>query len=80
LPPFTHVMNIAITAPAAPASTVVTATGVTALSAASSEPGLKPNQPTRRMNTPTMAKGIEWPGMARGLPSGPYFPMRGPRM
>ena len=27
-----------------------------------------------------MANGIEWPGMARGLPSLSYLPMRGPRM
>ena len=27
-----------------------------------------------------MANGIEWPGIARGLPSLPYLPMRGPSM
>ena len=27
-----------------------------------------------------MANGIEWPGMARGLPSLSYLPIRGPRM
>ena len=44
----------------------------------STEPGLNPNQPTKRMKQPMMAKGIEWPGIALGLPSGPYLPMRGP--
>ena len=27
-----------------------------------------------------MAKGTLWPRMTRGLPSGPYLPMRGPRI
>ena len=27
-----------------------------------------------------MANGMEWPGIARGLPSAPYLPMRGPRI
>ncbi len=80
LPWRTQVMSMATTAPAVPASTVVTATGVTAESAKSSEPPLKPNQPTSRIMAPMMAKGMEWPGMARALPSGPYLPMRGPRM
>ena len=40
---------------------------------------LKPNQPNSRMNVPSMAIGMWWPGRARGLPSLSNFPMRGPR-
>ena len=43
------------------------------------EPGLKPNQPSHRTNRPMTARDMLWPGMARGLPSLPYLPMRGPR-
>jgi len=32
---------------------------------------LKPNQPIHRMNTPSIIIGIEWPGIARALPSDP---------
>ncbi len=46
--------------------------------AASVEPALKPNQPTNRMITPRPTSGIECPGITRGLPSGPYLPLRGP--
>ena len=42
------------------------------------EPGLNPNQPTNRIRAPRPTSGIECPGMARGLPSGPYLPLRGP--
>ena len=58
----------------------MTAIDVTTTSAASCDPGLNPNQPTSRMNTPMMANGTEWPGIALGFPSAPYFPMRGPRI
>ena len=44
------------------------------------EPGLKPNQPSHRTNRPITARDMLWPGMARGLPSLPYLPMRGPRI
>ena len=39
---------------------------------------LKPNQQNQRMNTPSAAMDRLWPRMARGLPSFPYLPMRGP--
>ncbi len=42
------------------------------------EPPLKPNQPSHRISTPRPTSGIECPGSARGLPSGPYLPRRGP--
>ena len=38
------------------------------------EPALKPNQPSHRISTPRPTSGIECPGIARGLPSGPYLP------
>ena len=78
LPVLIQTVAMAPMAPAAAASVVVTAIGPMAESAASSEPGLKPYQPTSRMNTPSMAKGTLWPRMTLALPSGPYLPMRGP--
>ena len=48
--------------------------------AASCEPGLKPNHPNQRMNTPRQASVRLWPGMAFDFPSFPYLPKRGPRM
>ena len=42
------------------------------------DPGLKPNQPNQRINTPRPAMGILCPGMARALPSAVYLPKRGP--
>ena len=42
------------------------------------EPGLKPNQPSHSTNRPITARDILCPGMAWGLPSRPYLPMRGP--
>ena len=44
------------------------------------EQPLKPNQQNHRMKTPRAPRGRLWPGMARGLPSLPYLPMRGPRI
>ena len=41
---------------------------------------LKPNQANQRMNTPRAAKVMLQPGMALGLPSSLYLPMRGPTM
>ena len=71
-------LSAAIT-PAAAARLVTTTTSAKRLPIAPSvEPGLKPNQPSQRMSTPRPTSGIEWPGMARGLPSGPYLPRRGP--
>ena len=45
---------------------MLTPTAITVASAASSEPGLKPNQPSHRMKTPRIAKGMLWPGIAAG--------------
>ena len=47
-------------------------------SALSVEPGLNPNQPISRMPTLSPNSGMLWPGIARGLPSGPYLPLRAP--
>jgi len=42
------------------------------------EPGLKPNQPSQRMSTPSAAEVMLWPGMGHTRPS-LYLPRRGPR-
>src|SRR3954471_16950577 len=42
------------------------------------EPGLNPNQPSHRIRMPRPNSGMLWPGIARGLSSGPYFPGCGP--
>ena len=44
------------------------------------EPPLKPNQQNHRMKTPSAPAVRLWPGMAWGLPSLSYLPMRGPSM
>ena len=41
---------------------------------------MKPNQPNQRMKVPRVARGRLAPGMALTLPSGPYLPLRAPRM
>ena len=74
-----HTTAPAVTAPAAAASMVVTATRITTASAASSEPALNPNQPNHSTSTPTTTNATLCPGIVRGLPSRPYLPMRGPR-
>ncbi len=43
-------------------------------------PGLKPNQPNHSTKQPIVAAVMLWPGIAFTFPSGPYLPMRGPRM
>ena len=83
LPYFHHVMNMVATPPAAAARLVVRNTWLMAMrftspEAASCEPGLNPNHPSQRMNTPRAAMVRLCPGMARLLPSLPYLPMRGP--
>ena len=76
---FSHTISDApMTPPAAP-SCVTRMTSAKRPSAVPSvDPPLKPNQPSHRISTPRPASGIEWPGIARGLPSGPYLPTRGP--
>src|SRR4051812_16795421 len=44
----------------------------------SDEPGLKPNQPKKRMIVPNTPIGILWPGMVLALPSLLNLPIRGP--
>ena len=73
------IQNIATMAPKAPAIAVLVATMANCTSvAANVEAALKPNQPNSRMNVPSMAIGMWWPGAPRGLPSLPNLPMRGP--
>ncbi|GBE18820.1 hypothetical protein BMS3Abin16_01427 [archaeon BMS3Abin16] len=70
---------MAIVAPAAAASVVVTT--ITAIRSSVPEsvlPALKPYQPNHRMKPPKTASAILWPGMARGSPSFPYLPILGP--
>ena len=72
--------SMATMAPKAPAIAVFVATVANWTSvAANVEAALKPNQPNSRMNVPSIAIGMWWPGSARGLPSAPNLPMRGPR-
>ena len=78
-PVLSQMIAVAPTTPAAAAIKVFMARNGTNSSAASSEPALKPNQPNQRMNTPITAYPMLWPGIARGLPSSPYLPIRGPR-
>jgi hypothetical protein len=47
---------------------------------ASCEPPLKPNQPSHRMNVPSVASARLEPGIGVTRPSAPYLPLRAPRM
>src|SRR6056297_3298825 len=58
LPLLIQIVMVVSRAPAAAASIVLTAMVDTNSSASSSEPGLNPNQPTQRMNTPCVANGM----------------------
>src|SRR3989304_4167880 len=76
--------NMAPTAPAAAARLVVTKTCAIARAlpvpeAANCEPGLNPNQPNQRINTPNVPSVRLWPGIAFGFPF-TNFPIRGPRV
>ena len=68
----------AITPAAAARLVTIAISGKRPSSALRPEPGLKPNQPSHRISTPRPKSGMLWPGIARGLPSGPYLPRRGP--
>ena len=48
--------------------------------AANCDPGLNPNHPNQRINTPSAATVRLCPGIALDLPSLPYLPIRGPRI
>src|SRR5262245_47988638 len=80
-PNLRYQMTRAAADPAQAARFVLTAIAAMRRSvAASVDPGLKPIQPKRRMNVPVTTNTRLWAGNARGLPSGPYLPRRGPRM
>ena len=68
-----------MTPPAAPRFVTATTSAKRPSAVPSVEPPLKPNQPSQRISTPRPNSGMLWPGIARGLPSGPYLPLRGPR-
>ncbi len=81
-----HFLNIALAVkiaaipPAAAAALVVQVIrAILSASAAMVLPGLNPNQPSHRMNTPRATRIRLWPGMAFGLPLESYLPIRGPR-
>src|SRR6056297_964133 len=73
----------AVTAPAAAAMLVLAKMRLTSdtsptVPIASCEPPLKPNQPSHRMNVPSVASARFEPGIGFTLPSLPYLPKRGP--
>ena len=70
---------MARTEPAAAARLVLTKIMAMSLLAAVVEPGLNPNQPSQRINTPRAARGKLWPKIGLILPSLVYLPIRGPR-
>src|SRR5262245_38002899 len=71
---------MAASAPAQAARLVFTATTEMRRSvAARVEPGLNPIQPNSRMNVRVATKVTVVAGQARGVPSGPYLAVRGPR-
>ena len=73
------IQNIAVVAPKAAAMAVLVATTANWTSVtAKVEAALKPNQPNSRMNVPSIAIGMWWPGMVFGEPSLLNLPMRGP--
>src|SRR5207249_4768393 len=79
LPYLSHTYSIAVALPAAPASIVFVAmTPMRRSEPANVDPALKPNHPKARMNVPTNAIGMLWPGIALAAPSALYFPRRGP--
>ncbi len=74
----TQEVSMPATQPAQAARLVLTKIMAISVLPAVVEPGLKPNQPSQRMNTPTAAMGRLWPGMALTSPFLPYLPNRGP--
>ena len=70
--------------PPAAAALVLTNIRATALDSAtsdktSSDPPLNPNHPNQSKNVPRVASGKFAPGIGLISPSGPYFPVLGPR-
>src|SRR5271154_6098566 len=73
--------SIAAAEPATAARFVFTATTAMRRSVAPSvEPGLNPIQPNSNINVPLTTNTIFDAGNARGLPSAPYLPSRGPKI
>src|SRR6056297_513799 len=69
---------MANTAPVAAARLMVTKIMAMEVSAVVVEPGLNPNHPSHRINTPRAANGMLWPRIGRIAPFFPYFPSLGP--
>src|ERR1700691_3739635 len=81
LPKSLYHRSIAAAEPATAARFVFTATTEMRRSVAPSvEPGLKPIHPKSRRNVPVTTNTMLEAGNARGFPSAPYLPSRGPRM
>ena len=80
LPSAIQATSVAARQPAAAAMLVFSATRPIAFtSTAIVLPGLNPNQPSQRMNVPSVAKPMLWAGIGFTLPF-LYLPMRGPRI
>ena len=82
-PCISRAVTIAASTPPQAARLVLTnITAIQVTSAAepnlSCEPPLKPNQPSQRMNTPSVTSGILEAGVARTVPSSRNFPSLGP--
>ena len=71
-----------MTPPAAAAfvftNTIATASALSLLAIAKTEPPLNPNQPSHRMNVPNVAKGRFAPTIGIEFPSLSYLPFLGP--
>jgi hypothetical protein len=81
LPNMKYQNNIAAADPATAARFVLIATTEMRRSvAAKVDPGLNPIHPNSNMNVPVTTKTMLCAGKARGFPSGPYFPKRGPKI
>ena len=83
LPYLIQVKSIAVTVATAAARLVFmnampAISAFSAVSIATVEAPLKPNQQNHRINTPSAHAVMLCPGMARALPFLSYFPMRGP--
>ena len=79
VPVFSRAVATAASTPKAAARLVMIRISAKRPSSASRvEPGLNPNQPSHRISTPSPNRGMLCPGIARGLPSLPYLPLRGP--
>src|SRR3984885_1813795 len=81
LPNMKYHSSIAAADPATAARFVFTATTEMRKSVAPNvEPGLNPIHPNNKINVPLTTKTIFEAGNARGFPSAPYFPSRGPKI